>query len=766
MLIVWAYNELGADLSPADDVVEIKFRRAGGAATPLYFKINDEQMYSTDWGAFTILTNSLVGNTTPVTRGIGGPAKYHKEGDVVWIQEDPNKIQTSTLATSGYTQTANLLNNTHALAIVSDGRGGFYVGGDFDTANATSVTGLVHVNADGELDTTYAPDVSGGTGTVYALWLLDNGNLVVGGDFSDLGGSSCASLGVIDPYGVLVQDMSVPTGPVRCITGNDEYVFVGGVLLNGSDSGLLRFSITDDILVSSGNNFDIVTVGSDIHALLLDGDTLYAGGDVGGVFGSFLPRGNGFALQASANINYGSNQQEALLGVLPWDPDADDIIRTLGIYDGYIYIGGDFANVGAQAQDNLARVDATTGAVDTTWLPASLNGIVYTLAINDKDPIAPQVIAGGAFTTPRTRLAAFAVEDAALNVWNASANAAIRGIHLEKGRVHLVGAFDTVGNSQDKLAILSDQVIASQIGDYKVDYLDESPQVVDPIISVAIKVYNDPSTDFGTYTEQLITSKTSTRDGDLWEGPSFTFSVTNLNHLIEVEILRASGERELEYYVKEPGITDEVVVIPDGVETGDPYTEGDTFAAPGVVKMGNSYTVTPDTETGSPTTTATRAYYRMWFIVDIDDNSMEDYRVTFGGTTDTVAVDPTHYYEVRVLGTTNGNTNLTALARDNVAATLVTTGPHAVTADASTDQVNPDQVQVELEETDGAWGARIISDWQSVPVSGDFVYASIGPAARQFRFRYRYRDFHRDGMVGESTRPTMTSAWSSWSTLA
>lgn len=71
----------------------------------------------------------------------------------------------------------------YALAVQHDGK--IVVGGEFSSVNNTPRSNLARLNPDGSLDASFVPRFSDGpNGTVYALAIDANGNLLVGGMFS------------------------------------------------------------------------------------------------------------------------------------------------------------------------------------------------------------------------------------------------------------------------------------------------------------------------------------------------------------------------------------------------------------------------------------------------------------------------------------------------------------------------------------------------------------------------------------------------------
>src|ERR1051326_1918368 len=86
-------------------------------------------------------------------------------------------------------------------AVVSDGDGGWFVGGTLTTAGGLSLGSLVHVRADGSVDASFAPRPRPASTTrpVVRALALANGVLYVGGSFTTIGGVSRTDVAALDP---------------------------------------------------------------------------------------------------------------------------------------------------------------------------------------------------------------------------------------------------------------------------------------------------------------------------------------------------------------------------------------------------------------------------------------------------------------------------------------------------------------------------------------------------------------------------------------
>ncbi|MEO6463804.1 MAG: PQQ-binding-like beta-propeller repeat protein [Candidatus Eisenbacteria bacterium] len=146
--------------------------------------------------------------------------------------------------------------------------------------------------------------------------------------------------------------------------------------------------------------------------------------------------------------------------VAAWDPGVSGIggyfdtpylefrapgVGALVLEGNTLYAGGLFTTVGGRSRNNLAAIDATTGAL-RSWDPDA-NGEVRCLVVQGKT-----VHAGGEFTRiggqPRNHIAAIDVRSGKPTTWDPSADRRVRALVVKGRTIHAGGDFDVIGGQR------------------------------------------------------------------------------------------------------------------------------------------------------------------------------------------------------------------------------------------------------------------------------------------------------------------------------
>jgi hypothetical protein len=241
--------------------------------------------------------------------------------------------------------------------VVDDGAGGWFVGGDFDSAGGLDQANLVHVLASGLVDPSFVPRVNG-----YVAALVRRGTtLFVGGDFTAANGvvrrglaAFATTTGGALPFNARLTG---PTTELALLPAGGAH---GDVLYAGGD----RVHALDPTTGGPLPGFRAPKWDDDVSALAVDEHALYVGHQgldaLDPLTGARLPT---FAPQP---VLPG-------LGFRPADVDA------LALVGGKLLAGGDFDFIGGVAGRSLARLDPVTGLADGSFRP-QVTGTVYDLA--------------------------------------------------------------------------------------------------------------------------------------------------------------------------------------------------------------------------------------------------------------------------------------------------------------------------------------------------------------------------------------------------
>ena len=306
--------------------------------------------------------------------------------------------------------------NSQVLSVVhtavSDGAGGWFLGGQFNTA-IVGISNLVHVTADGGLDTAFKPNPDQ---PVRAL-LLSGNRLYVGGDFNNIGGADNAGLAIVDP--------------------------------------------------ASGKPISFrVQVNGSVEAFSLDGTTLYLGG-------SF----NNILTFTGPNRVYNFRRNIAALDVntlafTPWSSDptlgvAGTDVRSIAVVGSVVYVGGSFTQAGNKPRRSIAALNNTTGDA-TSWNPNPQDSIRSDPYVNTLFAETSGLFVGGNFTAigsrNRTNVAQLLLAGVgqATATFSADTDKPVFQIaRSEKGSLVIAGKFSTIaGQAHSGLAKLSGTPLA------------------------------------------------------------------------------------------------------------------------------------------------------------------------------------------------------------------------------------------------------------------------------------------------------------------
>lgn len=319
--------------------------------------------------------------------------------------------------------------NGFVYACVSDGAGGYYIGGYFKQVGALARNNIAHIMADGHVDPAWNPDASN---KVYAL-AVANGTVYVGGDFLRIGGQSRQMIAALDAVSGTATAWnpkaagSTITKTIMTLAVSGGTVYVGGKFTSIAGKARKYLAAMDASTGALLTDWNPNPNGGVSNLVVVEG-TIYA-------CGSFTSIGG-------QSRNYVAALDATTGAATAWNPNANSLVTTLAVTSGTVYAGGHFTTMGGRPRNYLAAVDDTSGTV-TTWNP-SADGDVYVLAVT-----SGTVYAGGKFKNiggqARSRLAELDAMSGAATAWNPDAGDSVNVLGLAGGTVYAGGDFASIG---------------------------------------------------------------------------------------------------------------------------------------------------------------------------------------------------------------------------------------------------------------------------------------------------------------------------------
>ncbi len=295
-------------------------------------------------------------------------------------------VDTSFHVESGFGGAVGGGNLSQIFAVKMQNDGKIIVVGDFMTYNGISRKGIVRLNSDGSLDTSFNPG-TGANNQIQTVAIQNDGKFIIGGLFSSYNGTSINRIARINSDGSL--DASFNPGPgannqVQTVAiQNDGKIIIGGYFssYNGTSiNGIARINSNGSI----DNTFNVGSGTNDFSSSIIiqnDGKIIIAGN-----FTTY----NGTSINRIARLNSNGTVDAS------FNPGSgpNAYIRCSSIQDnGKIIIGGSFTSFNGTLCNYLTRINSD-GSIDTSFNPGTgTNGEIYTTVIQNDG----EIIIGGEF---------------------------------------------------------------------------------------------------------------------------------------------------------------------------------------------------------------------------------------------------------------------------------------------------------------------------------------------------------------------------------
>ena len=347
---------------------------------------------------------------------------------------------------SGFNPNAN--NNVNAIAVQADGK--ILVGGAFVGAN--SIGGqtrnrIVRLDASTGLADSFDPNANS---FVYAIAVQADGKIITSGSFTTLASTGGAAvtrnrIAQLETDGRLDQtlNLNVPGGDFfASALQPDGKILIGGhfnTILGVTRNNIVRLN-TDGTLdtafkLNADDEVDVIVVQADGRIL------------IGGYFAAITPTGAPTVMRNHiARVNSDGTLDTA------FNPNANNAVFAIAIQaDGKIVVAGLFAganSVGGQARNYIARLDATTGLADS--FDPNANNVVNAIGVQADG----KIVVGGYFFAAnsiggqtRNYIARLDATTGLVDSFNPNATGLVSALAVQPDRKILVGGSFHGGNS-------------------------------------------------------------------------------------------------------------------------------------------------------------------------------------------------------------------------------------------------------------------------------------------------------------------------------
>jgi hypothetical protein len=324
-----------------------------------------------------------------------------------------------------------------------DGAGGWFVAGSFSRIGAQGMSNLAHVAADGSVDAAFAPAPDARVADL----ARQGSTLYLAGEFGQVAGEARDGLAALDAdTGAVTAWEPAVDGAVGSLAVDASRVYLGG-----EDSGFSSVGgeprrnvaavdpSTGAVVLGWEANLNGVSAVEDLE---LAGTTLY----VGGSFNSI----NGESRAKLGAVDAASGE------VTAWNPGVGGgvpnggFVRSIDVEGSTVYVAGSFTAAGGQSRDNVAAIDATTGAA-TAWNPDPAPGAQDQPRglVDEVDAVGTTVYVGGLFDSvggePRDLLAAIDAGTGLATAWDPNPNGRATEVEGVDGTVVVGGQFTSAG---------------------------------------------------------------------------------------------------------------------------------------------------------------------------------------------------------------------------------------------------------------------------------------------------------------------------------
>jgi trimeric autotransporter adhesin len=227
-------------------------------------------------------------------------------------------------------------------AVVSDGSGGWFIGGTFTRIGTQNITNVAHLNPDLAPDLRWNAKLVGSTVNALAL---DSGRLYIGGTFTRISGQTLSGgLAGVSAANPVVEWNPQLSGTVNAMQVVGGLVYVGGSFYSVGSSNVQNLAAisTSTALATSFNPY---TVDQAVLALCVTATNIYVGGQFTAIGNKSKNRLAALDLTVGAANN--------------WNPNPNGIVRALLVTSSNAFVGGDFTTISVANRRGFASIGLT-----------------------------------------------------------------------------------------------------------------------------------------------------------------------------------------------------------------------------------------------------------------------------------------------------------------------------------------------------------------------------------------------------------------------
>jgi hypothetical protein len=306
---------------------------------------------------------------------------------------------------------ADTIYGERVAAVAADGKGGWFVGGDFWRVGSEARTNIAHIDRNGRVDAGWHPVVDG---TVETL-SRSGRTLYLAGPFHHVAGASRTGVAAVDAVTGRLTPWRSAVVPVDQIVATPSAVYLAsGQTITSVDPAT---GATSEAPISGGAPFAVtpnltyVFTGGPYYGGLqaIERSSGETSGWSPGVRGSFssLTTANGRVL-ATGRFKTADRRQIGLAawtsgsGRLLWIAHANGYVNSAAVDGNRVYLGGLFTILGHQKRPRLGAVDLRNGQA-LAWNPqwnAGLQWTAMTVAVAGGRVFVGAAVTSGGNTPP------------------------------------------------------------------------------------------------------------------------------------------------------------------------------------------------------------------------------------------------------------------------------------------------------------------------------------------------------------------------------